>query len=391
MPQITNRERLLRLFRGAPLDRIPVSPRIASAFTREWFDDPDVDIVAGACEIYRHFGWEIIDWNCTPHFELFDFGGPDPTRPGSFRALQGPGWKPAVRYETSGSTTHEIVTVTTPGGQLRRVLSTCRLSRFEQECGLTEYAIKTERDFNLICQYMPPVPPLDCGELIRSRALLGDDGVLSPSFHGPFNLLVYCYRKLDDLMLDCRLNPDFFHAMMEFFLQRIMKYLQPMIDTGTVDMFDMGMNVANSKLVSPKDWAELFLPYENRLADFVQQRGVLPMMHQCGHAANHLKVYHKLHHKMWGYLAPPPHGDTILAEAVRILPKELILWGGVDQIDFLRQATPREIDARVQEVIQTVKSRGNFILGTTDYLETHTPRENLQAFADAGRKYGAYD
>lgn len=239
MQELTRRERLLRLLRGEPIDRIPVSPRIAGYFTREWLDDPGADIVAGAYEIYRHFGWEIIDWNCTPHFEFFDFGGPDPTRAGSFVALEGPGWKPEVKHETSGDTTHEIVTVTTPGGQLRRVLSTTRLSKFEQESALTEYPIKTERDFELICQHMPPVPELDCSELVRAKALLGEDGVLSPSFHGPFNLLVYCYRKLDDLMLDCRLNPDFFHAMMEFFLQRIMKYLQQMIDTGTVDLFDI--------------------------------------------------------------------------------------------------------------------------------------------------------
>ena len=36
------------------------------------------------------------------------------------------------------------------------------------------------------------------------------------------------------------------------------------------------------------------------------------------------------------------------------------------------------------------KERGNFILGTSDYLEINTPPENLRAFVEAGHKYGRY-
>ena len=72
------------------------------------------------------------------------------------------------------------------------------------------------------------------------------------------------------------------------------------------------------------------------------------------------------------------------------LPESTILWGNIDQIEFLRKSSPVEVERRVREVIETVKPRGNFILGTSDYLETNTPYDNIQALVDAGREYGAY-
>ena len=155
-------------------------------------------------------------------------------------------------------------------------------------------------------------------------------------------------------------------------------------------MFEIGANVANSKLVSTEFWLDNFLPYENRYVDFIQDQGVLGVFHNCGYAAGHLHAYHHLHHRMWGYMTPPPHGDTDLAEAVATLPQNLLLWGNIDQIDFLRQATPQEVEENVRQVIEIVKPRGNFILGSSDNLETGTPHENIRALVAAGRKYGAH-
>ena len=55
-----------------------------------------------------------------------------------------------------------------------------------------------------------------------------------------------------------------------------------------------------------------------------------------------------------------------------------------------------EIDAdskallKVRKLLEKVKTRGNFILSTTDWPFDNTPFENLKAFSNAGIKYGAY-
>jgi len=55
------------------------------------------------------------------------------------------------------------------------------------------------------------------------------------------------------------------------------------------------------------------------------------------------------------------------------------LMGGLDQIEFLRKATPAMIRDRVRAMAQIAARHGRFILGTSDYINECTPVENLHA------------
>lgn len=382
MAEITAKQRYLDMFAGKKIDRIPVCPRVFENVVFEHVGTKDIEdcYMERMIDYYRHYGFDIIDWNCTPrpHFDMVDF------------VLEGPGWKPETTTEEKGKTVREIQTVTTPKGQLRRTKSTTVISEWETESALIEYPIKSEKDFDLIAEFMPPPYELDVTSIKQANEFIGEDGLATPAFHSPFNLLGYCYRTLDNLLMDVSVNPDFYHRMMEYSLDRIKNYTQQVINADVL-MMDIATNMANGIVVSPNFLVEHILPYENRLADFIQDQGVACLYHNCGHAAKHLDVYDKLHHKLWGYLAPKPHGDVILEEAIAKVPKEMILWGHVDQIDFLRQATPAQIEERVKYICETIKPRGNYILGTTDYLEINTPPENIRAFVEAGLKYGSYE
>jgi uroporphyrinogen-III decarboxylase len=265
-----------------------------------------------------------------------------------------------------------------------------RISPWVDEYAMIEYPIKAEKDLELFEEFMPEPYQLDTSLITKTAKLIGEDGITSPSCHGPFNILAYCYRRHDELFLDPLVNPDFYKRMMEFFLQRIMKYGKQWVDAGA-DLIDIGANMANGRAVSADFLLEHILPYENRLADFFQEKRIPVLYHNCGYAAEHLHIYDQLHHKLWGYLAPPPHGDVHLDDVLEKVPDDLILWGHVDQIDFLRQASPQQITDRVKYICQKMRPRGNYILGTTDYLETETPPENIRAFVEAGHKYGKYD
>ena len=380
MYELSTKERYKRLFRGEPIDRIPICPRVYENVMFEYFGRTDVDYTDSFVEYYKHFNFDTIDWNCTElphqHFEMCDF------------ALEGPDWKPEITHSSSGETEYETCTVTTPKGTVQRVISISRINKYEVERAITDLPIKTEKDFEIIAEYMPD-SQIDTTLLKKMKQALGDGGLASPSTHGAFNLIVYCYRKIEDILMDQAMNPDFYHRMMEYFTNRVCKVLEIWEGEGA-DMVDVGGNIAGGSVVSPAFLVENILPYENRLADVVQKNDAVALYHNCGMAKNHLDVYDQLHYKVWGYVAPPPHGDCILEEVIEKVPKDMILWGHVDQIDFLVEATPEEIDARIKYICETIKPRGNFILGTTDYLSLNTPPENIRAFVDAGRKYGEY-
>jgi len=40
--------------------------------------------------------------------------------------------------------------------------------------------------------------------------------------------------------------------------------------------------------------------------------------------------------------------------------------------------------------LEKIKSRGNFILSTTDWFFDNTPFENIKAFSEAGLEFGYY-
>jgi hypothetical protein len=68
----------------------------------------------------------------------------------------------------------------------------------------------------------------------------------------------------------------------------------------------------------------------------------------------------------------------------------MVLRGNIDQVDFLPNATPDEVRARVRDLLVKVKPRGNWILSTTDWWVDGLPHANLEAFVDAALEYGQY-
>jgi uroporphyrinogen-III decarboxylase len=175
--------------------------------------------------------------------------------------------------------------------------------------------------------------------------------------------------------------------MMEFFLARYKLFIQRLIDAG-VDMLSCGGNIANGKMVSRDYFRAYILPYEKDLVDFIQRQGVTLLYHNCGYARNLLPLYPEIGMHAYESLTPPPYGDTVLDEAVRALGPHTTLLGGIDQLDLLRKGTPNEIEAAVRRVLDTVRGRCNFILGTTDYFNEATPRDKIRLLADVGHRYG---
>jgi uroporphyrinogen-III decarboxylase len=79
---------------------------------------------------------------------------------------------------------------------------------------------------------------------------------------------------------------------------------------------------------------------------------------------------------VWETVSEPPRGDKIC------------LLGNLDQVDFLKRATPAEVAARTREVMAVGKPGGRFIFSTSDYLEKDTPRENVVAMIEAAKDTG---
>jgi uroporphyrinogen decarboxylase len=190
------------------------------------------------------------------------------------------------------------------------------------------------------------------------------------------------------MMMDPVVDEGFYRAMMDFFLDWNINHLKEVIAAGS-DSIEIGGNLATSG-VGPRFFQEYVMEYENRLCRQIHEAGAFVVYHNCGDAQKIMHLYNDLDIDVWGYVTTPPFGDVNLDDALRIIRPNMALRGNIDQVEFLRQASPQEIKEKVKWLLDKVKPRGNWILCTSDFFFDGTPYENIQAFAEAGLEYGKY-
>jgi uroporphyrinogen-III decarboxylase len=375
MSAVSDRDRLTRVFHQQEVDRIPVSPFIHVNYVKEFFGTHDVDWVAKTPEVYRHFGFDVIHRNCSIAYDPF--------------GAERDNWRLEVARELDGRDETTTTIIQTPRGALRCRDALRWVYEFDAEVSPLEYPIKNESDFELFRSYQPAVEKVDVSDIKRAKEAVADGGVVAPWIQGAFNLVAFYYRKLDDLLMDSMLKPEFFENMMSYFVGRYKAFIRQLIEAGA-DVLSYGANVANGKLVSAEFYRKKIWPYEKDLIEFIQQQDVAVLFHNCGYARNFLPLYADLGLRAYESLTPAPYGDTVLDAAVEAFGKRTTLVGGIDQLDLLRKGSAEEIDDTVRKILNTVRGKSHFILGTTDYFNENTPKDKIQILAESGRRHGAH-
>jgi len=384
MQTLTGRERLLRTFRGEPVDRVPIAPFLWFNNVYEmfgyvpsmdaYFHPSGFDIAQKFIELCDYFGFDVM------HTATFPWDSADVDKPGE-------NWDAKVTWEGSGDERRKIIDVRTPEGNLTQTQNWRRSSTYLVVWATDEYLIKTPHDFDLLVKYGPPAECVDVTLTAAARAVIGDKGLVDVPTHGVFNTLAL-FRKLDDVMQDPIRDEGWYRAMMEFVLEYLIKQMRLVVEAGA-DIYEIGGNLATSA-VGPRYFKNYVAEYENRLAKAVHEAGAFNLYHNCGDAAKIMHLYNDLDIDCWGYVTPPPFADVDLDEALRVIRPNMALRGNIDQVEFLAKATPPEIKDRVRALLDKVKPRGNWILSTSDFYFDGCPYENIMAFADAGREYGVY-
>ncbi len=363
---MTGRERLLRTLAAQPVDRRAIAPFLHANFVREFFHSNEVDVAVETATVYEELGFDMIHRNCTPEYDDF--------------AIAGPNWTPEVSERQGPDWVEKAVVVRTPGGALRRVTRSGRLYEYETSCFLVEAPIKQPADLELCAKYQPPVPRLDTTEITRARGIVGDRGLTAPWVQGAFNEVAYLVRG-SAILLDPLDDEGFYRELISYFLKRNLEKLRQFVEAGA-DFISIAGNEANGTTVGPAYFRSYVLQYEKELMAALHRMGGRAIYHNCGGAALLLPILREIGMDVYESLTPPPFGDTNLEQAVEVMAG-VPLMGGLDQIQFLREATPDQVRERVRQMARVTAGHKQFILGTSDYINEYTPLENVLAMRSA--------
>ncbi len=380
---MTGRERLTVTFKGKKANRVPISPFIYYNNVYEMFKyKPDInkhlcpddfDLAEKFVEYHDYFGFD-------PLYSLgllWDQYIPESAQ----------NWDVEITREGDQNKQKRTTIVKTPDGELKQVMNFDRSSTYLVVFAVREYLIKTKKDFEIFAKYVPPAKFIDCEQMARAKKAVGDKGLVNVATHGAFNTLNQ-FRKLEDMMMDPIEDEGFYREMMSFLLDWNMKHLLDVIKAGS-DSIEIGGNLAGSG-VGPKFFTDYVMEYEKKLAGLIHDAGAFVVYHNCGDAQKIMHLYNDLDIDVWGYVTTAPFGDVVLDDALKTIRPGMALRGNIDQVEFMIKATPAQVKERVKELLNKVKSRGNWILCTSDFFFDGTSYDNIKAFTEAGLEYGQY-
>lgn len=197
------------------------------------------------------------------------------------------------------------------------------------------------------------------------------------------------YRNIESLMMDVYDDPDLYHALMDKLAVEMAVYNTHLQQT-ELNCVGIQGNVANSALFGSAFLADHIEPYEKKVLDAIHDQGAFTIYHNCGNAKGLYENYRRMAFTVWETVSEPPVGDNTLADAKTSFADSMCLLGNLDQIDFLKTATPKQVASRTRRVVETGKQGGHYIFSTSDFLEKATPIENVKAMIAAAKDAGVY-
>ena len=199
----------------------------------------------------------------------------------------------------------------------------------------------------------------------------------------PFSMAGRLYRN-DQLIMDCILNPEEVHKLLEYCTEIIITHLGGYIDEGQdVVIFD---SLASPPLISPEIYNNLIFPFHQRIFEFMKNNGmqIRPLIM----GGNTMPIMEKLtktgaNQLLLDYIIPLKDTRAILDQqklAFRINIDPAVIAGENQSL----------IDAHMEKILKYIGQRPNLIIGTGILLK-NTPLKNIQFVRDFISTYYSAD
>lgn len=380
---MNSRERLLCVLEGGTPDMVPVSPFIQEEYLSYYFNKKNTDRLFDAVALRKELDFDLVTRqyvNEIPYFLQRSFTN----------------WEVENKVEVVNGNYIRTIKVKTPVKELRQVEGAPYNEKILNGIHFStmEYLIKDQDDFEIFKKYCPRREKRDVDHILESGKIakkeIGDLGISCPWAMGGVYNLASTYINVQDMMVDALSEEDYYEDYMNFFADLVASDHEIFVDS-QFDCVGMQGNIANGGMMGPDYFEEYVLPYERKAIDVLRQGKKPIIYHNCGKARVLYPAYKKLGITVWETISEAPQGDNVLAEAKEYFKDDLILFGNFDQVHFLKEATPEEVEKRAYDLMMTGKKGGHYIFACSDYLEIGTPLENVKALLRGARAASRYE
>jgi len=214
---------------------------------------------------------------------------------------------------------------------------------------------------------------------------VGDEVVVTATTWGPFTLGAQIYG-VERLMRSAYKAPAEVDKVVNFAARMILRFYEPLLDRGLIEMVSLADPTASGDLVSRKHFERFALPPLQMVTAAIRARGARILLHICGNTTDKLDLLTEtgadcvsIDHKV----------DIARAKEV-FRERNKCLAGNVDPVHVLNEGTPEKVRAASEKCLMAAAEGGGFVLMPGCDIPPTVPTENILAFMEtaAAYKYG---
>jgi uroporphyrinogen decarboxylase len=229
--------------------------------------------------------------------------------------------------------------------------------------------------------------PFLSNKLVEASRLMErfPDMGISTDVAGPMSTVV-AMRSVDLVLRDIHKDPENLHNLLAIGVDCSLKWIEEFHRKTGSKSIGFADPVTSENVLGMKHFQIFSKPYIKRLIDgIIEITGQKPSLHICGHTKN-----------IWGDLMEIGVNNfsldncESLEEAKKIMGEKVFLLGNVDPVDVMRRGSiDMVIDAVKKSLLQGSDNPAGYMLMTGCQVPIGTPKENIDAYIYAVKKYGA--
>lgn len=252
---------------------------------------------------------------------------------------------------------------------------------------VTEYYVTDYSKLRELEEFEVSKNPFLCSKLEEASRLMErfPDMGISTDVAGPMSTAV-AMRSVDLVLRDIHKDPQNLHKLLATGVECSLKWVEEFHRRTGSKSVGFADPVTSTNVLGMKYFQIFSKPYLKRLIDgIVEITGQTPSLHICGHTKD-----------IWVDLMEMGVDNfsldncESLEEAKKVMGERVFLSGNVDPVDVMcRGSIDMVIDAVKKLLLQGSDNPAGYMLLTGCQVPIGTPKENIDAYIYAAKKYGA--